>query len=377
MPAIVGVPKEIKDSECRVAVIPAGAQMLRAAGHAVLVQKGAGEKSGFSDAEYRKAGAKVVPSADAVWKQSGLILKVKEPQRSEYRFFSSDKILFSYLHLAAEPELTKALMKSGMAALAAETVRDPGGRLPILEPMSELAGRMAMIVGAYYQATPRGGGGILVSGLPGVLPARVAVIGGGTVGENAAKVASGMGAQITILDNRQDRLRYLEEILPENVSTLISNPANIEEAVTCADIIIGAVLIPGAKAPKLITRKILSKVKKRSVLVDVCIDQGGVSETSRPTTHSDPTYLVGNVLHYCVANMPGAYGRSATLGYSNALTPYALKLANLGLRDACDKDAGFSQGVNVLGGKVVYQPVADSLRLPYTYLKKVLPLSLI
>lgn len=360
----IGVLKEIKDGECRAALTPGNVHTLRTEGHGVLVQTGAGALSGFSDAEYKRAGARLTPSAKQIWRGCDLIVKVKEPLKSEIPFLPKDKILFCYLHLAANAALTQALMKAGTAAVASETVQDHAGRMPLLEPMSEIAGRMAVIVGSFYQATPQGGWGVLVSGLPGVLPAHVVILGGGTVGENAAKIASGMGAQVTILDKKQERMRVLDEILPENVSTLISTPENIESALSGADIIIGAVLIPGAKAPKLITKKMIGNIRRRSVLVDVSIDQGGISETSRATSHSRPTYYVGNVLHYCVPNMPGAYGRSATIALSNALTPYISKLARQGLTAALKEDPGLAAGLNVYKGKLVCREVADSLRLP-------------
>lgn len=359
---IIGVPKEIKDGECRVALTPENVQNLKSSGHKILVEKNAGALSGFNDPEYKKAGASLVP-AKKVWQDSDLIVKVKEPQKPEYRFLQSDKILFCYLHLAANRILTNALIESGITAIAAETIQDSSGRAPILEPMSEIAGRMAVIVGSYYQATPRNGGGILISGLPGVLPAKVVIVGAGTVGENAAKVAAGMGAEVTILDKRQERLRVLDEILPENVSTLISSPENIEQALVSADIIIGAVLIPGEKTPRLITKKMFSKISRRCVFVDVSIDQGGVAETSRPTTHSNPTFLVGNVLHYCVSNMPGAYGRTATLAFSNAMMNYIPKIAKDGLNQALKEDAGFESGLNVYRGKLISKEVGKSLGL--------------
>ncbi|OGR83682.1 MAG: alanine dehydrogenase [Elusimicrobia bacterium RIFCSPLOWO2_01_FULL_64_13] len=360
---ILGVPKEVKDGECRVALTPGGAKALVRQKHAVLVQRGAGGLAGYPDAEYRSAGARVLPSARAVWEKSGLVLKVKEPLPAEFQYLKPGKILFCYLHLAADRSLTMALVRSGIAAVAGETIRDSKDRLPLLEPMSELAGRMAAIVAAYYLSTPHSGRGVLVSGLPGVLPAHFVVIGGGTVGENAAKIASGMGAQVTILDLSQERLRSLSEILPGNVSTLASTPSNIEEAVSTADAVIGAVLIPGAKAPKLITRGLLKKFPRGSVLVDVCIDQGGISETSRPTSHSHPTYSVDGVLHYCVPNMPGAYGRTATNAYTHASLDYVSLIASRGLRGAFSKDAGLAQGLNVCGGRVTCPEAAGAHRL--------------
>ncbi len=362
----IAVPKEIKNGECRVALTPDAVRALKNAGHSPIVQQSAGVLSGFSDAEYRRTGAKIARTAQELWLQADLIVKVKEPQKSEFRFFTKSKILFCYLHLAAEPALARALLSSGITAIASETVEDSAGHFPLLEPMSEIAGRMSVLIGAYYQSVPRGGGGVLISGLPGVLPAHVVIIGGGTVGENAARIASGMGAQVTILDNRQERLRILDELLPENVSTLISSPANIEQSLKSADIIIGAVLIPGSKAPRLITRKMIMSIKRRAVLVDVSIDQGGISETSRPSSHSNPTYLVGNVLHYCVPNMPGAYGRTATLALSNALQPCVSRLAANGLQQSFKKDPGFANGLNAHSGKLFCAQAAQSLRLPHS-----------
>ncbi len=365
---IIGVPKEIKDGECRVGLAPQNAAALVAEGHGVWVEKNAGLSAGFSDAEYRSAGAKRA-SAAALWAKADCVVKVKEPLPAEYKYFKRGKIVFSYLHLAANLTLTQALQKSGVSAIAAETVQDKSGRFPILEPMSELAGRMSIIIAAYFQATRLGGSGILMPGLPGVLPAKVMVLGGGTVGENAARIASGMGAQVTILDTRADRLRQLDEMLPENVSTLVSNPANIAQQVATADIIIGGVLVAGAKTPKLITKKMFKGVKKRALFIDVCIDQGGVAETSRVTSHSEPTYKVGNVLHYCVPNMPGAYGHTATLAFTNAIAPYVSKLGKLGLGPILSDDPGFSSGLQVHDGSITYKPVAESLKLPYIDLK--------
>lgn len=365
---IFGVPREVKDGECRVGLTPFNAAALKAEGHSVFVEKGAGLAAGFTDAEYRKAGAKLT-DAKSVWAQTDCVVKVKEPLPEEYKHFKPGKIIFSYLHLAANLKLTQVLQKSGVTAVAAETVQDKNGRFPILEPMSELAGRMSIIVAAYFQASRLGGAGILMPGLPGVLPAKVLILGGGAVGENAARIASGMGAQVTIIDNRADRLRQLDEMLPENVSTLISNPSNIAQQVLAADIVVGAVLVAGAKTPRLVTKKLIHSIKKRMMFIDVCIDQGGVSETSRVTSHSEPTYFVGNVLHYCVPNMPGAYGHTATLAFTNAIAPYASKLGRLGLSNILSEDPGFSSGVQIHAGAVTYKPVAESLRLPYTDLK--------
>ena len=342
---IVGIPREIKNGECRAALTPGGVATLIGQGTKVWVEKGAGAKAGFPDDQYKKAGAHIVAGARQLWSGVKLIVKVKEPQPQEFKFLSQDKILFCFLHLAAEPGVTRALLKSKITAFASEEVRDAKGYLPILEPMSEIAGRRAAIVGAYYLATPLGGRGVLVSGLPGVLPARYVVVGGGTVGENAARIAAGMEGQVIVADKDASRMRLLDEILPENVSTLASTPSNLEDALAQADVVIGAVLIPGAKAPKLITRKMIKKMRPGSVLVDVCIDQGGISETSRPTTHSHPTYFVDGVLHYCVTNMPGAYGHTATMAYTNAVLPYVVKLAQGNLQDALRQDPGLAAGL--------------------------------
>ena len=326
---IIGVPKEIKQGEFRVALTPAGAEMLRGAGHRVRVQKGAGEHAGFSDSDYRKAGAQLVGPASAAW-AAELILKVKEPLAQEFRFFRPGQILFTFLHLAPNTQLVKALLNKKVTAIGYETVEEAGGKLPILEPMSEIAGRIAAMVGAYYQANPQGGRGVLFGGMPGVPPAQVVVLGGGTVGENAARVALGMGSRVTILERRAERMRYLDEILP-HISTLMADAASIRNAVTSADILIGAVHLAGARTPQLISRAMVKHMKPRSVIVDVAIDQGGSSETSKPTSHLKPTYLAENVLHYCVPNMPGAYGRTSTLALTNATLPYITALANIGV----------------------------------------------
>lgn len=369
---IIGVPKEIKEGECRVALTPHCIQRLQSAGHTLYIEKGAGEHSNFYDSEYRSAGAKILSSAKKIWQGSDLILKVKEPQPQEYPCFTAHKILFCYLHLAANPTLTRALLKSGISAIASETIQDSSGRAPLLEPMSEIAGRMSAIVGAYFQATPYGGRGMLVSGLPKIsAPAHYAILGGGTVGTNAAKIACGMGAKVTLLEKSLARLKVLKKMFPKNVSALISAKANIQKTISSADVIIGAVLIPGAKAPKLITRKTLKTLQRGCVLVDVSIDQGGIAESSRPTTHSQPTYMVDGVLHYCVSNMPGAYGRSATLALTHASFPYLLKLANAGLYQSLKKDPGFARGLNIYQGKITCKEVAASHNLPYMDWQKV------
>ncbi len=362
----VGVPREIKDGESRVALTPSAVKRLAAKGGQVYFQKNAGLAAGFLDQEYIKAGAKRVVSSAALWKECDLIVKIKEPQPKEYKFFKSDKILFCFIHLAANKKLARALLKSGITTIAAESVSNKDNHFPMLEPMSEIAGRMAAIVGAYHQMIPSRGRGVLVCGLPGVLPAHVVVVGAGTVGEHAAKIASGLGAQVTILDTRQERLNFLDEILPKNVSTLIATPESLTQTLLSADIIIGAVLIPGAKAPRLITRKMLKNVPKGSILVDVSIDQGGIAETSRPTSHSQPTYIEEGIVHYCVPNMPGAYGRTATAAFTNAILPYLEPLMIQGLIPTFKRDPGFAEGLTTFSGKLVQKMAAESLRLPHT-----------
>jgi alanine dehydrogenase len=366
---LIGVPKEIKQGEFRVALTPAGVEALRAAGAHVRVQKGAGEGAGFSDGEYRKAGAQIASGAAPVW-AADVVIKVKEPQASEYRFFRANQILFTFLHLAPNRALVDALLKKKVTAIGYETVEEAGGKLPILEPMSEIAGRIAALVGAYYQSNPQGGGGVLFSGMPGVQPAQVAVLGGGTVGENAAKVASGMGCRVTILERRAERMRYLDEILP-HVATQMADAPAIRAAVAEADIVIGAVHIPGARTPQLITRAMVRKMKPRSVLVDVAIDQGGSAETSRPTSHQQPTYFAENVLHYCVPNMPGAYGRTSTLALANATLPYLVKLASHPWPTPLQQSAALAIGVQCVAGKLTCRPVADAQKRTFTLLKEV------
>lgn len=369
---IIGIPRERKDGEFRVAMVPAGVMAFRQAGHQVFVEQGAGLGAGFTDAEYRKVGARIVKRARQVWDDATLILKVKEPIPAEYPCFHDGLIVFSFLHLAPNPALTKALLTSKVLAIACETVGHTNGGLPLLEPMSEIGGRMAALVGAFYQARPNGGRGVLVAGMPGVLPAHVAIVGGGIVGENAAKVAAGMGARVTILELKPERMRYLDEIMPENVSTLMSNPVNIAETVAMADIVIGAVLIPGALAPRLVSRRMLKTMKPGSVIVDVAVDQGGCCETTRPTTHSNPTYEVNGVLHYCVANMPGAYAHTSTLALGNATLPYAVRLATLGLRQAMVTDQALANGINTRDGFVTCAAVAEAHGLPFHPLRDLL-----
>ena len=353
---IIGVPKEIKQGEFRVALTPGGVEVLRQAGVTVLVQKGAGEAAGFHDADYRKAGAKLALTAKQAW-GADLVLKVKEPQSTEYRFFRPNQILFTFLHLAPNRTLVDALLKKKVAAIGYETVEEPVHKLPILEPMSEIAGRAAALMGAYYQANPQGGRGILFGGMPGVPPAQVVVLGGGTVGENAAKVAFGMGCRVTILERRAERMRYLDEILP-HVATQMADAASIRAAVADADIVIGAVHIAGSRTPQLISRAMVKHMKPRSVIIDVAIDQGGSAETSRPTSHSSPTYMAEGVLHYCVPNMPGAYGRTSTLALTNATLPYILELAKARWPDILKTGSALAKGVQCYDGKITCEPVA-------------------
>ena len=356
----IGIPKEIKDNENRVALPPHAVRELHNRGHVVYVEQGAGAGSAFSDAEYVQAGATLLDTAAEVWHRAEMILKVKEPQPSEYGYLRDDLILFTYLHLAASKELTAALLESGVTGLAYETVEDRHGHLPLLQPMSEVAGRMATQIVAHYLEKPNGGRGILMGGVPGVRPAHVVIIGAGTVGTHAAQVALGMGAHVTLLDINLDRLRYLSEILTGRLTTLSSNASNVAETLQTADAVIGAVLIPGARAPHLVTRDLLPDMLDGSVIVDVAVDQGGCVETTHPTTHSDPIYVIDGVVHYGVANMPGAVPRTSSFGLANATLPYILKIANMGLDDALDSDAGLARGLNVFRGDITYGAVADA-----------------
>jgi alanine dehydrogenase len=358
---IVGVPKEIKDHEYRVAMTPGGVHQLALHGHRVLVEAGAGEGSGFSDAQYARIGAEIVSAADAWGAQ--LVVKVKEPQPVEYEFLRPDLTLFTYLHLAADEGLTREMMARGPTGIAYETVELPNGSLPLLMPMSEVAGRMAVQVGAHYMEKENGGRGKLLSGVPGVRPADVVIIGGGVVGTNAAHVASGLGAQVFVFDINLDRLRYLDDVMHGRLVTLSSNPLNIAEAVRRADLLIGAVLIKGAKAPTLVTRQMVGAMAPGSVIVDVAVDQGGCIETTHPTTHSDPVFFVDSVLHYCVANMPGAVPRTSTYALSNATLPYVVKLAEMGAEAAIRSDPALALGVNVYKGQVTYPGVAEAFDL--------------
>jgi alanine dehydrogenase len=369
----IGVAKEIKTDEYRVALTPAGARELVQHGHEVLVETTAGDGSSFPDADYERVGARIV-SLDDVWSQSELLLKVKEPIAVEYGRLREGLVLFTYLHIAADEPLTRALVESGIAGVAYETVETEDRRLPLLAPMSEVAGRLAAQAGAYFLEKPMGGRGLLLGGVPGVAPGRVAVLGGGIVGYNASIIALGLGAQVTILERSIDRMRYLDEILSGRVSLVMSSSLQVEESVAEADVVIGAVLIPGALAPKLVTRTMLADMKKGSVVVDVAIDQGGCFETSKPTTHTNPVYDVDGVTHYCVANMPGAVPITSTLALTNATLPYVEAIAEHGLAQAVAADPALAQGVNVLDGKVTYQAVAEAHGLDYTPLADVLPL---
>ncbi len=370
----VGVAKEIKPDEYRVALTPAGALELIQRGHEVLVEQGAGTGSAFSDDAYAAVGARVV-SVDDVWADSELLLKVKEPTAPEYDRLREGLVLFTYLHIAADEPLTRALVESGIAAVAYETVETDRRQLPLLAPMSEVAGRLAAQAGAYFLEKPQGGRGLLLPGVAGVAPGKVVIIGGGIVGYNAAVIALGLGAQVTILERSIDRMRHLEEILSGRVTLLMSSALQIEECVAEADVIIGAVLIPGALAPTLITREMVRGMKDGAVLCDVAIDQGGCAETSRPTTHSDPVYTVDGVTHYCVANMPGAVPITSTKALTNATLPYVEAIADHGLAEAVARDRELARGVNVLDGKITYEAVAEAHALDFTPLEDVLPLS--
>ncbi|WP_209331590.1 alanine dehydrogenase [Lunatimonas salinarum] len=362
----IGVPKEIKNNENRVALTPAGAKELSKRGHEVFVQQHAGIGSGFSDSQYLQAGATVLPSIEEVYTVAEMILKVKEPIEQEYSLIRRDQLLFTYFHFASYEPLTRAMIESGAVCLAYETVEKSDKSLPLLIPMSEVAGRMAIQKGANYLEKPLGGRGILLGGVPGTLPAKVLILGGGIVGTHAAWMAAGLGADVTILDVSLPRMRHLADIMPANVNTMMSNEFNIRKLLPTADLVVGAVLIPGAKAPHLITRDMLALMNPGTVLVDVAVDQGGCIETCRPTTHENPTYVIDGVLHYCVANMPGAVPYTSTLALTNATLPYALELADKGWKDACRTHQDLCSGLNIIRGKVVYQAVADTFGLTYT-----------
>jgi alanine dehydrogenase len=369
---IIGVPKEIKNNENRVALTPAGTQELVKRGHTVYIQQTAGVGSGFSDEEYTKAGAQMLANAADVFGKAEMIIKVKEPIEQEYKLIKKEQLVFTYFHFASYEPLTRAMVDSGAVCLAYETVERVDGSLPLLIPMSEVAGRMSIQEGAKYLEKPLKGRGILLGGVPGVRPAKVLVLGGGVVGTNAAKIAAGMGADVIIMDVNLTRLRYLDDVMPKNVHTMVSNEYSIRELVKDHDLIIGGVLIPGAKAPKLITRDMLKTMRPGTVLVDVAVDQGGCIETCTPTTHENPTFIIDDVVHYCVANMPGAVPYTSTLALTNATLPYAIRLAGQGWKKACLENTDLRNGLNVINGEVVYKAVADAFGLPYTDVKKFL-----
>jgi alanine dehydrogenase len=369
---IVGLPKEVKDNEYRVGLVPAGVKALNMAGHTVLVQESAGEGSGISDQEYITAGAQIVDSAEEAWSRADMVVKVKEPIASEYGLLRENLILFTYLHLAPARELTKAMLESGVTGVAYETITDDYGHLPLLTPMSEVAGRMSIQVGATYLEKINGGRGVLLGGVPGVAPGRVTIIGGGVVGTNAAKIAVGFGASVTIIDRDIERLRYLDDIFGSRIRTLASNPYTIHESVSQSDLVVGAVLVPGAAAPRLVTRDMLKDMPRGAVIVDVAVDQGGCIETTKPTTHSQPTYYVENVLHYGVTNMPGAVPRTSTFALTNSTLPLGLKLARYGVEEAFKRDPHLKAGANTYKGKVVYEAVAKNQGLEYTPIDKLL-----
>ena len=362
---IIGVPKEVKDHESRVGVTPAGVKSLVEAGHKVLVETHAGELSAFPDDEYQSAGAEIVGSAYDVWRLADMVVKVKEPVEKEYSHFREGRVLFTYLHLAPLPALTERLLEKKVTGIAYETIRDRSGALPLLTPMSEVAGRMSVQVGATYLEKEHGGRGVLLGGVPGVPPGNVCVIGGGIVGTNAARVAMGMGAKVTIVDLNLNRLRELDDVFGGRIGTLASNSYNVAHAVREADLVIGGVLIPGAAAPKIVTRAMVSKMKKGAVIVDVAIDQGGCIETARPTTHSDPSYVVDGVVHYCVTNMPAAVPNTSTLALTNATFPYVMRIANSGASAAIQADSGLREGVNTFNGTLTCKPVAESQNKPW------------
>ena len=368
----IGLPKEIKDNEYRVGLTPAGVHALVNAGHELFVQKSAGEGSGFNDEQYAKAGGQLIDTADEVWETGDMIVKVKEPVAPEYPRMRENQLLFTYLHLAPELELTKQMLDRKVTGVAYETITDHHGRLPLLTPMSEVAGRMSVQVGATFLEKMNGGRGILLGGVPGVPAANVVIIGGGVVGTEAAKMAVGLGAKVTIIDRSLDRLRQLDDIFLSKVQTLASSPYAIEEAISHADLVIGAVLVVGAAAPKLVTRAMLKLIPQGAVLVDVAVDQGGCFETTHATTHSNPTYYEEGVLHYCVANMPGAVPRTSTFALTNATLPYALDLANKGFEKAIKDDSGLREGVNTYAGKLTYEAVATSQGLEYTPLESLI-----
>lgn len=360
---IVGVPREVKTDEYRVAMIPVGVEELTRAGHRVLIEAGAGLGSGIADEQYAANGAEIVASAAEIWGRADLIVKVKEPMLAEWPLMRPGQIVFTYFHFAADRGLTEAVMKSGITAIAYETIKDKNGTLPLLTPMSEVAGRMSIQEGAKFLEGPFEGRGILLGGVPGVLPANVVILGGGVVGANAAKTAAGLGANVLLLDINLDRLRYIDDVMPPNVTTLYSDRHNILSAIATADLLIGSVLIPGAKAPRLVRREDLKRMPKRAVIIDVAIDQGGCVETARPTTHSKPIYIEEDVVHYCVTNMPGAVGRTSTYALTNVTLPYVLQLVRKGFAAAIEQNAALAQGVNIHEGKVTNPAVAETFGL--------------
>src|SRR5690242_529199 len=361
----VGVPKEVKSDEYRVGMMPVGVEALTKAGHEVFVETTAGVGSGFTDDDYKAAGATILPDAKAVFDRAEMLVKVKEPQSSEIGMFRPGQIVFTYFHFAASPEMSQACLESEIVAIAYETITDRQGRLPCLTPMSEIAGKMSIQEGAKYLEKPMMGRGILLGGVPGVAPAHVVILGAGVVGTNAAKVAAGLGADVVLMDINLERLRYLDDVMPDNVKTIFSDAFTVREHLRRADLVVGAVLIPGAKAPRLITRKDLVDMKNGSVIVDVAIDQGGCVETSRPTTHQHPTFVVEGVVHYCVTNMPGAVGRTSTIALCNATLPYAIKIASKGYEKAAAEDPGIAEGINLVRGRVTNSAVAESLHMKY------------
>ncbi len=369
---IIGIPKEIKNNENRVSMTPAGVHELVKHGHTVIVQKTAGEGSGFCDCDFEAVGAQMIPTIEEAYAKAEMIIKVKEPIEPEYKLIRKGQLLFTYMHFASSEPLTKAMIESGAVCCAYETVRKADRSLPLLVPMSEVAGRMSVQEGMYFLERPHGGRGVLLGGVPGVKPAKVFVIGGGVVGTAAAVTAAGTGADVTISDISLPRLAYLADVMPKNVKTLMSNEFNIRQELADADLVIGSVLIPGAKAPKLVTRDMLKLMKKGAVMVDVAIDQGGCFETSHATTHQDPIYEVDGIVHYAVANIPGAVARTSTFALTNATIPYALQLADKGWRKACMENPELKEGLNVVEGKVVYKGVADAWNLPYTPVEDVL-----
>lgn len=369
---IVGLPKEVKDNEYRVGLVPAGVKALTSGGHRVLIEVKAGDGSGITDQEYVNAGGEIADSAEEVWSRADMVVKVKEPIASEYRFLREGLILFTYLHLAPARELTKALLDGGVTGVAYETITNDQGHLPLLTPMSEVAGRMSIQVGATYLEKINGGRGVLLGGVPGVAPGRVTIIGGGVVGINAAKIAVGFGASVIIIDRDLERLRFLDDIFGSRIRTLASNPYTIAESVAASDLVVGAVLVPGAAAPKLVTRGMLRDMPRGSVIVDVAVDQGGCIETTKPTTHSQPTFYVENVLHYGVTNMPGAVPRTSTFALTNATLPLALRLAKYGVVEAIKRDPHLKHGVNTYKGKVTYEAVALNQGLEYTQIDKLI-----